>query len=61
MVGAISTVKADELKQSASANLSNAIAGRISGVMTKMVSGQPGNDDSRILFEVWVLSMITLL
>lgn len=48
VVGAISTVKADELKQSASANLSNAIAGRISGVMTKMVSGQPGNDDSRI-------------
>lgn len=48
VVGAISSVKADELKQSASANLSNAIAGRISGVMTKMVSGRPGADDSKI-------------
>lgn len=49
VVGAISTVTAEELKQSASANLSNAIAGRISGVMTKMVSGRPGADESRIL------------
>lgn len=48
VVGAISSVKADDLKQSASANLSNAIAGRISGVMTKMVSGRPGADDSKI-------------
>ncbi len=48
VVGAISSIKADDLKQSASANLSNAIAGRISGVMTKMVSGRPGADDSKI-------------
>lgn len=48
VVGAISSVNSDELKQSATANLGNAIAGRISGVMTKMISGRPGADDSRI-------------
>lgn len=48
VVGAISSVRSDDLKQSASANLSNAIAGRISGVMTKMISGRPGADNSRI-------------
>lgn len=48
VTGSISTIKTDELKQSAVVNLSNAIAGRVSGVVTKMISGQPGNDDSKI-------------
>ena len=48
IVGAISTVKATELKQSSTPNLSNAIAGRVAGVITIMGSGKPGNDDSQI-------------
>ena len=48
VVGAISTVKATELKQSSTPNLSNAIAGRVAGVITVMGSGKPGSDDAQI-------------
>lgn len=48
VVGAISSVKAAELKQSSTPNLSNAIAGRVAGVITVMGSGKPGSDDAQI-------------
>lgn len=48
VVGAISTVKATELQQSSTPNLSNALAGRVAGVITIMGSGKPGNDNAQI-------------
>jgi TonB-linked SusC/RagA family outer membrane protein len=48
VVGAISQVKATELQQSSTANLSNALAGRVSGVITIMGSGKPGADNAQI-------------
>lgn len=45
VVGAISTVGTEELKQSASSNLGNALAGRLSGLTTIQTTGLPGNDD----------------
>ncbi len=48
VVGAISQVSAAELQQSSTPNLTNAIAGRISGVVTVMGSGKPGNDNAQI-------------
>ncbi len=49
VVGAISQIKSEDLKMAAVPNLTNAIAGRVAGVITIMGSGQPGSDDSRIL------------
>lgn len=48
VVGAISQVKATELQQSSTPNLSNALAGRVAGVITIMGSGKPGNDNAKI-------------
>lgn len=48
VVGAITQVKSDELKQSNVPSLANAIAGRVSGVITMMGSGKPGKDASEI-------------
>lgn len=48
VVGAISTVKASELQQASSANLSNSLAGRVAGVITVMGSGKPGSDNAQI-------------
>lgn len=45
MVGAVSQVKAPELRVP-SANLTNSFAGRIAGVTAIQSSGQPGNDGS---------------
>lgn len=45
--GAISTVKAEELKQPV-ANLTNVLAGRVAGVIGVQRSGQPGYDNSEI-------------
>ncbi|MGF6928785.1 TonB-linked SusC/RagA family outer membrane protein [Chitinophaga sp. W2I13] len=49
VTGAVSSVKGTELKQSPSPNLSNALAGRITGVIANNRSGEPGNDFSSIL------------
>ncbi|WP_160715447.1 TonB-dependent receptor [Chitinophaga solisilvae] len=49
VTGAVSTVKGTELKQSPSPNLSNALAGRVTGVFANNRSGEPGNDYSTIL------------
>ena len=48
VVGAISQIKAKDLKKSSVPNLSNALAGRIAGIITIMGSGKPGEDDSKI-------------
>ncbi|WP_316828709.1 TonB-dependent receptor [Pedobacter miscanthi] len=47
LTGAISTVKAEELKQPV-ANLTNLLAGRVAGVIGVQRSGQPGYDNSEI-------------
>ena len=48
VVGAISQVSAKELLKSPSANISQAIAGKISGVVTSQTSGAPGADDMKV-------------
>lgn len=48
VVGAISQVSNKELLQSPAANVSQAIAGKISGVITSQASGAPGADDTQI-------------
>jgi TonB-linked SusC/RagA family outer membrane protein len=47
LTGAISTVKADDLKLPV-ANLTNLLAGRVAGVIGVQRSGQPGYDNSEI-------------
>ena len=48
VTGAVTTVKGDELLKSPSSNLSHAIIGRLSGVVTYQRSGEPGYDDATI-------------
>jgi len=48
VVGAISQVAGKDMEKTATPNLSNALAGRASGVITVMGSGKPGDDDSKI-------------
>ncbi|HEX7905598.1 MAG TPA: TonB-dependent receptor [Chitinophagaceae bacterium] len=48
VVGAISQVTPTELQQSSTPNLSNSLAGRVSGVITIMGSGKPGSDNAQI-------------
>lgn len=48
VVGAISQVSSKELLSSPAANVSQAIAGKIPGVITTQVSGAPGQDDTKI-------------
>lgn len=48
VVGAISQVSSKELLSSPAANVSQAIAGKISGVITTQTSGAPGADDTQI-------------
>lgn len=48
VVGAISTTSSQELKQMGTPNLSNALVGRVSGVVTMVGSGRPGGDDAEI-------------
>jgi len=48
IVGSISTATSQELKQMGTPNLSNALAGRVSGVIAIQSSGRPGGDDAEI-------------
>lgn len=48
VTGSVSTLKGDDLIKSPVANLSNAIAGKMSGVMTFQRSGEPGYDGATI-------------
>lgn len=49
VVGAITQVKGDALVESGSSNITTAIAGKLSGVMTIQTSGQPGQNDAEII------------
>ncbi|MGV8096557.1 MAG: TonB-dependent receptor [Mangrovibacterium sp.] len=48
ITGAISSMKNTELLQSPQANISNALAGRLSGILAVQRSGEPGADQSTI-------------
>jgi TonB-linked SusC/RagA family outer membrane protein len=48
IVGSIATATSQELKQMGTPNLSNALAGRVSGVVAMVGSGRPGGDDAEI-------------
>lgn len=49
VTGAVSTVNSEQLKQSSSASLANALAGRLSGLTAIQSSGgQPGRDDATL-------------
>ena len=49
VVGAITSVKGDALVESGTSNITSAIAGKLSGVVTIQTSGQPGQNDAEIL------------
>ncbi|MFT3903056.1 MAG: TonB-dependent receptor [Niabella sp.] len=48
VTAAISTISAEELVQSPVANISNALAGRLSGLTSIQTSGKPGSDASTL-------------
>lgn len=48
LTGAVATIQSDELVKSPVANTTNAIAGRLPGVITKQTSGEPGSDGTSI-------------
>ena len=48
VTGSISTIKTKELVQSPVGDLSNALTGRVSGVITKQTTGEPGRDGAQI-------------
>ncbi len=49
VLGAISQVESTALVRSGQTNITNALAGKLSGVLTYQGSGQPGNDNATIL------------
>ena len=49
LTGAVATVSGKELEKSPVANLSNAIAGAVPGIIANTRSGEPGADDAQIL------------
>lgn len=49
MVGAVSQVNNKMLMQSGTTNITNAIAGKLSGILTMQQTGEPGNDDAEII------------
>ena len=48
VTGAITSIGTAELVQSSSANISNALVGRMPGLLTKQTSGQPGYDQTEL-------------
>jgi TonB-linked SusC/RagA family outer membrane protein len=48
VIGAVTTVKGEQLQAASASNLSNSLAGRVSGVTTLMGSGRPGMNESSI-------------
>lgn len=49
LTGSVIQINSDEIKQSTSVNISNALAGRMPGVIASNPTGEPGNDGSSIL------------
>ena len=57
VIGAISTISTKDLVQSPTANLGNALAGRLPGLVTIQTSGQPGDEDPKMFIRgraTWV-------
>lgn len=48
VTGSVSSVSSSQLKQSPVANISNALAGRLPGIISVQQSGEPGNDGANI-------------
>lgn len=48
VTGAFSTINAEQLSKSPSANVANTLAGQITGITTVQSTGRPGADDPRI-------------
>ncbi|MFC3199871.1 TonB-dependent receptor [Parapedobacter deserti] len=48
VTGSVATIQTKELKQSPVANLNNALAGRLPGLISVQNSGQPGNDAAQL-------------
>lgn len=48
VTGSVSTITTKDLLQSPQANLSNALAGRLPGILSVQRSGEPGNDQSTL-------------
>lgn len=48
VTGAVSTIQTKELKQSSSANLSGALAGRLPGLSSIQANGQPGREEFQL-------------
>ncbi|HOU01993.1 MAG TPA: TonB-dependent receptor [Bacteroidales bacterium] len=48
MTGSVSVVKGDEVAKVPVSNITNAMAGKLAGVLTSQSSGQPGEDAARI-------------
>ncbi|WP_349314050.1 TonB-dependent receptor [Chitinophaga sp. MM2321] len=48
ITGAVSSIQTKELKQSPVGNLTNALAGRLPGLITAQYSGRPGDDYSQL-------------
>src|SRR5690606_14931895 len=48
VTGAMATIQTKELRQSPVANLNNALAGRLPGLITVQRSGQPGDDAANL-------------
>ncbi|HEY9256893.1 TonB-dependent receptor [Chitinophaga sp.] len=49
LTGAVTQISGTEIRQSGSVNISNALAGRMPGVVASNRTGEPGNDGSAIL------------
>jgi len=48
MTGSVSVVKGDDVAKVPVSNITNAMAGKLSGVLTRQSSGQPGEDNAEI-------------
>lgn len=55
VTGAVTTVNVNDLKANPTANLSNALAGNVAGVLAMQTSGQPGKNTS----EFWIRGIST--
>lgn len=49
LTGSVSQVTGDELKKQAAANITNTLAGKTAGVIANVRSGEPGEDNAKIL------------
>src|SRR5690606_38859997 len=48
VTGAVASIETKDLLQSPQANISNALVGRMPGLLTKQTSGEPGHDQAEI-------------